>query len=152
MTSSVIERLGVGAHGAIVIGFTATADQLRRDGLGDHLKQHPIFDIVVGADAHSDPQAQCLQHHAHERPQVIVVGLGEQQLLAAGAAAGAAAHQDELLDGATLMHVMLQAWGLWTALIIRSGGYVEDQMMFEVIFEAIPCNPCPSSPVVKLLY
>lgn len=34
--------------------------------------------------------------------------------------------------------MMLQTWGMWTALILGTDDYVEDQMTFEVISEAVP--------------
>lgn len=51
-----------------------------RDGFGDHLHRHLVFDAVIGADAHREPEASCLKHDAHERRIVLVVHLRERRV------------------------------------------------------------------------
>jgi hypothetical protein len=41
-------------------------------------------------------------------------------------------------DWATLIYVMLQAWGLWSAVSEGTSDYMEERMALEVIAKAVP--------------
>jgi hypothetical protein len=65
----------IASHAALADDLLAMEPIISTGTTLDDFQSHTIFHVVRSALSHHDPQATCLQHHAHESGPVIVICL-----------------------------------------------------------------------------